>query len=480
MQLLPSSLKHHHSSSYRLAKNLFLILSSVFIVYLLVSMFVIFTSKGLLIHSPEPELTGHLTSLDHVVFAIISSENSWLKCTDYAKLWWRPQQMKGCVFLESIPPPDSLDLHNDTDSLLPPICISADTSRFPYSNQRGLQSALRAAHAVSEIMAMDRSDVRWFVFGDEDTVFFPDNLVKTLSKYDHRIWYYVGSGSENFEQNREFGFGMAFGGAGFAISSSLARVLAKKIDSCLERYPRLYGGDARVYSCIMELGIGMTHEPGFHQFDVRGDAFGLLAAHPVSPVVSIHNLKWIDPIFPNKTTAESLEHLFKAARVDPERLLQQTICYDRWFSWTISVSWGYAVQVFPGHLFLPDATRVQETFKHWKKGNHLADSYVLNTRYLHPDPCGRSTVFFFDQVHSDEDGIRSTYRKLSKDNCSYDPASPRHLEEIRVYSRKLRRSVRQLMAPRRQCCDILPSSNNKVIDVAVRGCKEEELIYMHM
>ncbi|OWM79837.1 uncharacterized protein LOC116204742 [Punica granatum] len=472
MQPPLSSAKHHASS--RLV-NIFLILSSMIIVYLLVSMFVVFTSKNVLVYFSEQEPSGQ-TSLDHVVFGIVSSRNSWPDSKEFVKLWWRPQQMGGCVFLESFPL--DWDLYNDTDSL-PPLCISGDTSRFRYSHRGGSQWAIRAARAVSEIMALNRSNAQWYVFGDEDTIFFPNNLVKTLSKYDHRLWYYIGASSENFEQNRAFGFGMAFGGAGFAVSSSLAGVLAKVLDSCLERYPHLYGGDSRVYSCIAELGIGMTHEPGFHQFDVRGDAFGLLAAHPVTPLVSIHNLPAIDPIFPNKTTAEALEHFFKAVEADPERILQQTICYDRWFSWTISVSWGYAVQVFPRHLFLPDATQVQETFKPWKGGNVFGESYTLDTRKLHPDPCGRSTIFFFDQVYADHDGIKSTYKK-SPDNCPYDATSPKYVEEIRVYSDKLDLSVQQLQAPRRHCCDLLPSSNNKVFDIAIRQCKEEELMYMHL
>lgn len=96
-------------------------------------------------------------------------------------------------------------------------------------------------------------------------MFFVDNLVKLLSKYDHDRWYYIGSNSETYEQNFKYSFDMAFGGGGFAISASLATVLAKVLDSCLIRYSHLYGSDARVFSCVAELGIGLTHEPGFHQ-----------------------------------------------------------------------------------------------------------------------------------------------------------------------------------------------------------------------
>lgn len=39
--------------------------------------------------------------------------------------------------------------------------------------------------------------------------------------------------------------------------------------------------------------------------------------------------------------------------------------------------------------------------------------------------------------------------------------------------------VIQLQAPRRHCCDVLPSSVGEVMEVEIRECKEEELIYMH-
>ncbi|KAL7185719.1 hypothetical protein ACSBR2_027643 [Camellia fascicularis] len=34
-------------------------------------------------------------------------------------------------------------------------------------------------------------------------------------------------------------------------------------------------------------------------------------------------------------------------------------------------------------------------------------------------------------------------------------------------------------APRRHCCDILPSSAGKTMEISIRQCREEELIYMH-
>ena len=179
--------------------------------------------------------------------------------------------------------------------------------------------------------------------------------------------------------------------------------------------------------------------------DIRGNVFGLLAAHPNTPVVSLHNLDQTDPIFPNMTTTEALEHLLHAAKVDPHRLLQQTVCYDRWFSWTFSVSWGYAVQVFGNHMFLLDVLRAQQTFEPRKRGNPLAEAFNFDTRDHHPDPCRRPTVFFFDRADFGRDGrIKSSYRRLISENCTSDNFSPKKLEEIRVLSNKLELGIKQV------------------------------------
>ncbi|KAI4322568.1 hypothetical protein L6164_022247 [Bauhinia variegata] len=431
--------------------------------------------KQLVFVYPSSQDLSAATTLDHVVFGIASTTKSWLKRKDYVKLWWNPHKIRGCVFLDSLP----LEEHTSNDSTsLPPLCVSEDTSRFRYTYRGGDRSAIRVARIVAETVALNHSDVKWYVFGDDNTVFFPENLVKSLSKYDHELWYYIGAHSEIYEQNQLFGFRMAFGGAGFAISAPLAKVLAKVFDSCLERYPHLYGSDGRVYSCLAELGVGLTHEPGFHQVDLRGDAFGLLASHPVTPLLSLHHLDYTDPIFPNRTTIQALQHLFKAVDADSQRILQQTVCYDRWFSWTISVSWGYAVQVFQNHVFLPDALNVQETFQPWRKGNVLAGVYTFNTRELHPDSCRRPTIFYLDSVSSGKNGIISNYKKSSH-NCSFDMASPKKLEVIKVETNKLDLEIKQLQAPRRHCCDLLPPTTKDVMEIAIRECKDEELIHMH-
>lgn len=148
---------------------------------------------------------------------------------------------------------------------LPEIRISEDTSEFEYKNSQGDRSALRISRVVTETLKLGMKDVRWFVMGDDDTVFVVNNVVRILSKYDHRHFYYVGSSSESHVQNMYFSYSMAYGGGGFAISYPLAKELAKMQDRCIKRYPGLYGSDDRMQACMAELGVPLTKEVGFHQ-----------------------------------------------------------------------------------------------------------------------------------------------------------------------------------------------------------------------
>lgn len=132
----------------------------------------------------------------------------------------------------------------------------------------GDRSAVRISRVVTETLRLGLKGVRWFVMGDDDTVFVVDNVVNVLSKYDHTQFYYVGSSSEAHVQNIFFSYSMAFGGGGFAISYALAVELSKMQDRCIQRYPGLYGSDDRIQACMTELGVPLTKEPGFHQVNI--------------------------------------------------------------------------------------------------------------------------------------------------------------------------------------------------------------------
>lgn len=147
----------------------------------------------------------------------------------------------------------------------PPYKVSADTSRFKYTCWYGSRSAVRIARIVKESFELGLKNVRWFVMGDDDTIFFTENLVNVLSKYDHNQMYYIGGNSESVEQDLTHSYTMGFGGGGFAISYPLAAELVRILDGCIDRYADFYGSDEKIGGCISEIGVPLTKELGFHQ-----------------------------------------------------------------------------------------------------------------------------------------------------------------------------------------------------------------------
>ncbi|OIT01177.1 PREDICTED: uncharacterized protein LOC109229496 [Nicotiana attenuata] len=458
-------------------KDLLLLFSTLVIFYLIFHLHHLHTPKTNFIpntdYTPTTPPRSTNLSLSHLFFSIAAASSSFSLRLPYINLWYKPNSTSAVIFLDT---PISTTLSVSS----PPILVSSDTSKFPYSFPSGRRSAIRIARIIKDTFDLAKnvnfSNTRWFIFGDDDTVFCTENLVIVLSKYDFEKWYYVGYNSESYEQNEKYSFDMAFGGGGFALSAPLAKVLAGVLDSCLMRYPHLYGSDSRVFSCLAELGVRLTHEPGFHQVDVRGDLFGILSAHPLSPLLSLHHLDAVEPLFPGMTRIAATEHLFQAVHADPARILQQTVCYDKSNLLTVSVAWGYAVQVFEVNQLLPDLLSRQPTFRPWKRGKSVAAKYMFNTRVFPSDPCKSPVVFFLQNVFSSGDGIWTEYRRHDIGNCVRSNPTKK-LAKIRVFSRKLAFDAEQLKAPRRSCCDISSPINETMI-IGIRQCGYDELISM--
>lgn len=200
------------------------------------------------------------TNISHILFGIGGSVQTWRSRSRYSRLWWKPGLTRGFVWLDR-EPPDGASWPADWI----PYRVSGDSSRFKYTCRYGSRSAVRIARIVAESVRLGAEGVRWYVMGDDDTVFFTENLVEVLGKYDHQEFRYVGGVSESVEQDVLHSYGMAYGGGGFAISSALAQELARALDGCLDRYASFYGSDQRVHACLSEIGVPLTREPGFHQ-----------------------------------------------------------------------------------------------------------------------------------------------------------------------------------------------------------------------
>lgn len=406
------------------------------------------------------------TNISHIAFGIGGSTGTWENRARYSDLWWKPGLTRGFVFL---------DKEGKTRSGIGSR-VSSEWRRF--RRTAGSESAVRIARVAVDLFRAGLPNVRWFVMGDDDTVFFPENLAAVLGKYDHRRMVYVGGNSESVEQDVMHAYDMAFGGGGFAISYPLAAQLAAAMDGCLNRYHYFYGSDQRVWACVGELGVGLTREPGFHQIDIRGDPFGLLAAHPLAPLVSLHHLDSVNPLFPNQTQLKSLTALMKAYEADPVRILQQCFGYHHKHKWSVSVSWGYTVQIFPSLLTAKELETPQQTFKTWRTWSD--GPFTFNTRPMSSDPCQRPVAFYLSSVE-EEGGTGktvTTYKKFASQpvhSCDGNYARALAIENIVVSASKMEpQELNQ--SPRRYCCDIDGNLGHGTMRIRVRRCKHSETI----
>lgn len=169
--------------------------------------------------------------------------------------------------------------------------------------------------------------------------------------------------------------------------------------------------------------------------------YGLLAAHPVAPLVTLHHLDYLSPLFPNQTQDKSLNTLMQAYKLDPSRTLQQSVCYYKnWGGmWSISISWGYTIQIYNSYLLPPDLEIPLQTFKTWRS---WADGpFTFNTRPVSSDRCEQPIIYFFDwgQEVSKTETLTS-YKKYvvgSSKECKAKVDYRRTVEKIQVSAPKM-------------------------------------------
>jgi hypothetical protein len=138
------------------------------------------------------------------------------------------------------------------------------------------------------------------------------------------------------------------------------------------------------------------------QLDIRGDAFGLLSAHPVAPLVSLHHLDLIKPISPHgRSPLDAVRPLVDAAQLDPARSLQQAFCYhhDSSYSWSVSVAWGYTAQLYPWAVPAHQLEVPLRTFRpFWGKPD---GPFLFNTRpWRADDACSKPLTFFLSHTRN--------------------------------------------------------------------------------
>ncbi|KAH6766708.1 hypothetical protein C2S52_017691 [Perilla frutescens var. hirtella] len=409
------------------------------------------------------------TKLSHLAFGVLGSEGEWHFRKQYIESWWRPNKTRGFLYLDKAPATDLLPWSVAS----PPYRVSDNLTMFLEEIRAVVPMVIRLVHGIKEVLRdVGDENLRWVVMGDDDSIFFVDNIVDVLVQYDHNKYYYIGGASESMASNVRFSFNMGFGGAGIVLSYTLAKALADDMENCLRRHaPFLITSDSIVMACVGDIGVDLSPNKGLHQIDLQGDISGFLSSHPKSPVMSLHHLDMAEPIFPKMNSIEALRHLMKAAAADQSRTLQQVLCHERQRHWTISVSWGYSAHIYErimprSHLLNPIHTFV---------GNSTP-FYMFNTRMPTSDPCEAPHIFFLKDVNHSSAGILTTYSRAAprqiNDSCPYcDNQCPHFVTEIHVFSLITKRTQND----RCECCDFV-GVNGTTAEVKFRECNRGEII----
>lgn len=170
-----------------------------------------------------------------------------------------------------------------------------------------------------------------------------------------------------------------------------------------------------------------------------GDLLGLLGAHPVTPLVTLHHIDVVQPIFPQMSRVQSLRHLMASVKMDSASIMQQSICYDKSRYWSISVSWGYVVQVFRGVLSPRELEMPSRTFLNWyKKADY--NGYSFNTRPVSKNPCQKPFIFYktksqYDRASKQIIGTYSREKSNKSPYCRWKMDTPEKIESIVVLKR---------------------------------------------
>ncbi|KAK6772738.1 hypothetical protein RDI58_027976 [Solanum bulbocastanum] len=202
----------------------------------------------------NPPISSNPTNLSHLLFGLLGSQKAWHYRKNYIESWWRPNVTKGYLFLDVAPNATLLPWPKNS----PPYKVSKNVTKLVQETQHVAPIQARMVHGIMEVLEQEHEGVRWVVMGDDDSMFFVENIVDVLAKYDHNKYYYFGAQSEYILSNFWFSFDQGFGGARFIMSFPLTKALAQDIESCLRRYPFLNSADLITMVCILDLGVGFT------------------------------------------------------------------------------------------------------------------------------------------------------------------------------------------------------------------------------
>jgi hypothetical protein len=239
-------------------------------------------------------------------------------------------------------------------------------------------------------------EIQWFAVGDDDTVWFINNLLHTLQQYNSSKSIYLGDVSDRTRQIVHHGGFFAYGGGGVLLSRPLALLFAKKTQEC-RRFGA--GGDARIGKCVtVVLNTSLTKNNHFHQMDHAGDITGVMESG-IDGLVTLHHMFSTWKPFPKEHTDKLNETMYLlevAYRTFDKRFLKRYVKFNYKTNRTLLLTMGYSFSLFNRILSHAELTLVEST---WCCANNMP------TRKSRPKENNKITWFFRSLTSKTSNGL---------------------------------------------------------------------------
>ena len=220
---------------------------------------------------------------------------------------------------------------------------------------------------------------KWLLYIDDDTVFYWENLVSRLARYDSSKAFYIGTELESFANRHADNVRLAWGGAGTALSFPAAERVAQIVPECLRKYTKndqvfVWGSDYLLGLCAnVELGIPFTVDWGLHQVEYRGNVAGMWESGQRG-LASYHhalNDSWVT-LFEGRSASEAFFLSLKSFRHLKDRWLTRAAWEIRSNDWqgldpsnsprTVLFTIGYSIVIFNRKITVEDLHKIECTF----------------------------------------------------------------------------------------------------------------------
>ncbi|CAF0873515.1 unnamed protein product [Adineta steineri] len=305
----------------------------------------------------KPAIQKYTT--EDIYFALTTSTKRIINTVHYIKFWAKLPGINCLIVLEQN---DFDNNRNITEYLIHEgIPCNIQSSNIARYEERYLE-LFHLAWNYQEINK--RKAIEWFAVGDDDTVWFINNLLRVLQQYNSSNTIYLGDISDNRDQVQHYGAYFAYGGGGIVLSRSLALIFSTYPEKC-KQYLNIFGGDGMIGKCITEiLKVGLVKNHNFHQMDHHGDMTGYLESG-INGLVTLHHMFSYWRPFPKRHTNKINETMYLlqlAYATFDETFLKRYVRLHREANQTLLLTMGYSFTIFNRILLPAELNLVENTW----------------------------------------------------------------------------------------------------------------------